>query len=203
MEEDKQAPNVLAERLMVLRKLNAWTLEDVASRSGLTKSYLSKLERGRSSPTIATMLKLARALNTSVDKLIGDGEQADEILHVPAGKRVPFSPSKERLGYNYEAIAVERADKSMQPFIMMPPFELRDEPQQMSSHAGEELIYLISGDMEVVFADRTVTMAAGDSLYFNAALAHRSRSLGSTPAQALVVVSDPGRIRSSAAGAQS
>ncbi|HEY0297430.1 MAG TPA: XRE family transcriptional regulator [Bordetella sp.] len=191
--DDKENINVVGERLAVLRKLNALTLEEVANRATLTKSYLSKLERGLSSPTIATVLKLARALDVSLDQLIGGTSPSREILHQHAADRVPFSPSSAREGYTYEAIATDRPDKVMMPFIMAPPFTL--EEQELMSHPGEELIYVVSGEIEVVFADRTVRMAAGDSLYFNASLAHRSRSLGEVLAQALVVVSDPARRR--------
>ncbi len=77
----------------------------------------------------------------------------------------------------------------MQPFVMLPPFTVSAD-QPMASHAGEELIFVVSGQMEVLFDDRTVRMNAGDSLYFNAAIPHRSRSIGKIQAQALVVVSD-------------
>jgi transcriptional regulator with XRE-family HTH domain len=180
----------IAERLAELRKLNGLTLEELAQRASLTKSYLSKLERGLSSPTLGTVLKLADALDVTVDQLIAKQSRANEILHIKAADRIPFSPSAERQGYTYEAIATARADKAMQPFIMLPPFTLAED-QPMASHAGEELIFVISGEMEVLFDDRTVPMRAGDSLYFNASIPHRSRSLGKTQAQALVVVSAP------------
>lgn len=191
----KQVPSAttatpgIAERLAELRKLNGLTLEELAQRASLTKSYLSKLERGLSSPTIGTVLKLADALGVTVDQLINRSSRANEILHVKAADRIPFSPSTERHGYTYEAIATERPDKAMQPFVMLPPFTLAED-QPMASHAGEELIFVVSGEMEVLFEDRVVRMRAGDSLYFNASIPHRSRSIGKIQAQALVVVSD-------------
>ncbi|KUE90837.1 XRE family transcriptional regulator [Cupriavidus necator] len=187
------ALSTIAERLAALRKLNGLTLEELAQRASLTKSYLSKLERGLSSPTIGTVLKLAEALDATVDQLIAKPQRGNEILLVKAADRVPFSPSAERQGYTYEAIATERVDKAMQPFVMVPPFTLAQD-QPMASHAGEELIFVVSGEMEVLFDDRTVRMRAGDSLYFNASIPHRSRSIGKTLAQALVVVSDRKRV---------
>lgn len=187
------ALSTIAERLAALRKLNGLTLEELAQRASLTKSYLSKLERGLSSPTIGMVLKLAEALDVTVDQLIAKPQRANEILLVKAADRVPFSPSAERQGYTYEAIATERVDKAMQPFVMVPPFTLAQD-QPMASHAGEELIFVVSGEMEVLFDDRTVRMQAGDSLYFNASIPHRSRSIGKTQAQALVVVSDRKRV---------
>lgn len=180
----------LGERLAAYRKLNALSLEEVSTRAGITKSYLSKLERGLSSPTIATLIKLANALGITSEQLINANGAGSEIMLVKAGERVPFSRSRDRVGYTYEAIAAQRADKAMMPFIMSPPAVFSDE-QELVSHPGEELIFLISGTMDVVFRDQIVHMTAGDSLYFNASIPHRSRSTGDTPAQALVVLSDP------------
>ncbi|TMS56683.1 helix-turn-helix domain-containing protein [Imbroritus primus] len=191
---DKSASmNAVAERLAEHRKLNGLTLEELARRASLTKSYLSKLERGLSSPTLATVLKLAEALNVTVDQLISPRREASAIVVVKSDERAPFSRSPDHHGYIYEAIASERADKSMMPFVMMPPSQLGDAP--MSSHAGEELIFVVQGEMEVVFEDRTVHLQQGDSVYFNAAIPHRARSVGKTQAQALVVVS-PRRVDS-------
>jgi len=187
----KKSPdqNFLAERLSVFRKLNGLSLEQVATRAGITKSYLSKLERGLSSPTIATLLKLAQALGRSAEQLIGQEAQDDDIVLVKAGERIPFTRSKEREGYVYEAIAASRTQKAMAPFIMTPPISV-NEKTDLASHAGEEFIFLVAGVMDVIFEDRVVRLETGDSLYFNASIPHRSRSIGK-PAQALVVVSIP------------
>lgn len=189
---DKETNEVgfLGERLAAFRKLNGLSLEQVASRADITKSYLSKLERGLSSPTIATLLRLAHALGLSSEQLIGDADRQDEIMLVKAGERVPFTRSPEREGYIYEAIAAARSKKAMVPFVMFPP-TIVDEKKDLASHSGEELIFLISGTMEVIFKDKSIRLEAGDSLYFNASIPHRSRSISKTPAKALVVVSNP------------
>ncbi len=182
----------LGARLAYFRKFRALSLEQVATRAEITKSYLSKLERGLSSPTIATLLKLAKALNVNSEQLIGDPTQNTDVLVEKAKDRVPFSRSFERDGYIYEAIASHRTDKVMMPFIMYPPSTV-DTKKGLASHAGEELILLISGKMEVIFSDRVIKLNAGDSVYFNASKPHRSRSTGKTPAKALVVVTDLSR----------
>ena len=190
----KDHSNLVGARLASFRKLNALSLQQVATRAGITKSYLSKLERGLSSPTIATMLKLAGALDIRSEQLIEDIGEDNQVVLVKAEDRVPFCPSTGREGYTYEAIATRRIDKAMMPFIMCPPPTI-DDKKDLVSHSGEELIYLISGEMEVIFADRVVKMNAGDSLYFNGSIPHRSRSTGPNPATALVVVADPRRAR--------
>jgi len=177
-------------RLAALRLLSGLSLEDVAASSGLTKSYLSKLERGLSQPSIATVLKLAKTFGISSGKLLGEVPEPDEISVVRKHERLPFSRAEGREGYAYEAVAPRHADKSMTPFIMRPPLTTA-ESMDLVTHAGEEFIFVISGEMEVVFADRKHTLAAGDSVYFAASIPHRARSLGKVPAEALVVVSIP------------
>ena len=179
----------LARRLAALRKLNGLSLEDVARLSGLTKSFLSKVERALSQPSIATVMKLSRALGVTTGQLLGDEEPGyEDILVVKKGDRVPFSRTEGRRGYAYEAIAAQRATKSMTPFIMRPPLRSAGEAE-LVDHAGEELIHVIRGEIEVAFAERKVVLRAGDSLYFDASIPHRSRSLGKARAEALVVVS--------------
>ncbi|RYH29084.1 MAG: XRE family transcriptional regulator, partial [Alcaligenaceae bacterium] len=70
----------LGERLAAYRKLNALSLEEVSTRAGITKSYLSKLERGLSSPTIATLIKLANALGITSEQLINANGAGSEIM---------------------------------------------------------------------------------------------------------------------------
>ncbi len=187
---ETQAKNILAERLSSYRRLKGLSLEQVATRAGITKSYLSKLERGLSSPTVGTLLRLAQALGRSTEQLIGNAAQDEDIVLVRAEERIPFTRSKEWEGYVYEAIAANRGKKAMAPFIMTPP-TIVNEKTDLVSHAGEELIFLISGVMEIVFEDRVIRLQAGDSLYFNASIPHRSRSLGEQAAKALMVVSVP------------
>lgn len=181
----------LGERLAALRKLNGLSLEAVARLSGLTKSYLSKVERGLSTPSIATVMKLSEALSVTSGQFLAEADP-EEIVVVKAAQRVPFRRSAGRAGYAYEAIAAHRADKAMTPFVMRPPFR-RGKSIDLVTHPGEELLYVISGEMEIIFKDRRVALGAGDSVYFNASIPHRSRSVGKVLAEALVVVSEPRR----------
>ena len=177
----------VAQRLAALRTLNDFSLDQLAGFSGLTKSYLSKLERGLSQPSIATVLKLARAFGVSSEEFLSETPTGEAITLVRRDERMPFSRSGERSTYAYEAIAVHRIGKAMTPFVMRPP--LGDMKKlELVNHSGEEFIYVLKGKMELVFADRKFTLQTGDAVYFNASLPHRARSLGKVVAEALVVV---------------
>jgi transcriptional regulator with XRE-family HTH domain len=161
-------------RIRFMRRQRAMSLEELAGAAGLTKSFLSKLERGLSVPSIATALKLAASFGVSVGALLGEEEGSETVCIVRKGERRAFMRAGS--GYNYE----------MQPFVMRPPFEFQND--RLFDHVGEEFILVLSGAIEVEFPNRRVKLKARDSLYFDSHLPHRSRSLGQALAEALVVV---------------
>jgi transcriptional regulator with XRE-family HTH domain len=162
------------------------SLDQLAAATGLTKSYLSKVERGLSVPSISTALKLASSFKMSVGQLLGEEQHAESICVVLKKDRKSFMRAGSPVGYNYQAIAAAMPFKSMEPFIMRPPLKFQDD--RMFQHVGEEFIFVLDGAMEIEFAKRRVTLRAGDAIYFDSHLAHRSRSIGDKPAEALVVV---------------
>ncbi|WP_296224889.1 helix-turn-helix domain-containing protein [Ralstonia sp. UBA689] len=174
-------------RLKPLRKNHGWTLETLAERTGLTKSYLSKVERGVSVPSIAVAMKLAQALGVPAEDLFGEAASAAAITVVRAGERTRVG----NLGSQplYEGIATQRSGKTLLPFVIYPPADFSASP--FKEHDGEELLFVHRGEVEVAFAGQTVRLAVGDSVVFDARIPHRTRSVGKTQAEVLVVVSAP------------
>ncbi|MER6399587.1 XRE family transcriptional regulator [Kitasatospora sp. NPDC001603] len=178
----------MSSRLRVLRKQNRLSLEALAAQVGVTKSYLSKVERGLSDPSISTALKLAHALKVDVGRLFAEDVEPELITVVRAGERTPMADGTGPGAPHYEGIATGLSGKRMVPFMMYPPLELGDSP--FKSHAGEEFFFVHAGTVELEFPERTVRLAPGDSVYFNSALPHRCRSTGPEPAAILVVIHD-------------
>src|SRR3954471_16621257 len=92
-------------RLKQLRELKGITLEELATGTGLTKSYLSKVERGVSMPSIDTALKLSDALHLGVGQLFGVDAQGQDYAVVRKSERKPFKRKGQRTGDRFEAIA--------------------------------------------------------------------------------------------------
>lgn len=74
----------MSSRVRVLRKQNRLSLEALAAQVGVTKSYLSKVERGLSDPSISTALKLAHALKVDVGRLFAEDVEPELITVVRA-----------------------------------------------------------------------------------------------------------------------
>ena len=82
-------------RLKLLRKQKGWTLDVLADETGLTKSYLSKVERGLSVPSIAVALKLSKALNVDVEQLFSESHNRELITVTRAGERTAMGAAAD------------------------------------------------------------------------------------------------------------
>ena len=175
-------------RLKRLRDLKSLTLEQLASRTGLTKSYLSKVERGRSVPSIATAMKLAQAFDVAVGDLFGIGGDANDFVIVRKHQRKPFNRrAGESAGYHYEAIAPGVRHGLFEAFVMQPPFN-RSSVRDTFEHGGEEMLFVLKGKIELSLPNHKVMLDAGDCIVFDGHLPHHSCSVGNQQAEALVIV---------------
>jgi transcriptional regulator with XRE-family HTH domain len=162
--------------LRAVRRQRGLTLEALAERTGLTKSYLSKIERRQSTPSIAVALKVAKALDVDVGRLFSDEDAAEKITVDRAGKNG---------GRRYRVLASGLLGKSMSPFMVRPTGGPADDPRP--EHAGQEFMFVHAGTVELDYGDQTLTLGTGDSAYFDASVSHKIRALGAEPAEVVVV----------------
>lgn len=173
-------------RIRFMRQQRAMTLEYLATRSGLTKSFLSKIERGLAVPSISTAMKLADGFGLTISQLLGDDHASDALCVVRKNERRAFMRAGSAHGYNYELVAGAKRFKRMEPYIMTPPLQFQDD--RLFEHLGEEFMFVLSGRVEVTVSGRRIALGPGDALYFDSHLPHRSRSIGKKNAKVLVVV---------------
>lgn len=167
--------------LRTVRRQQGLTLEDLAERTGLTKSYLSKVERSRSTPSIAAAIKVAKALDVDVAQLFSERDDTDKIAVDRAADR---SADRQR----YRAVASGMLGKSMSPFVVRPNGRTTGDAHPL--HGGQEFVFVHAGAVELEYGDQTWTLTAGDSAYFDASISHRIRTVGSQPAEVIVVAAD-------------
>jgi transcriptional regulator with XRE-family HTH domain len=174
-------------RVRQLRRERLMTLEALAERSGVTKSYLSKVERGRSVPSIAVCASLAKALGVPLDSLFADAEALSEVTVTRAGERQALTAADEP-GTRYEGIALQAGTKSMTPFMLRPPLDA--DGAAFRDHPGEEFLFVHAGRVELILPSGSVTLEPGDSAYFRATTPHKVRSVGPERAALLLLVAD-------------
>ena len=180
----------IGDRLRKIRKAKGLTLDVLAEQIGLTKGYLSKVETGQKVPPIATLARVAGALQTDVATLLQGGKGAEQavttgISLIRANERHEVIRGGTAFGYDYQALAHHIDSKHMEPFIFTFPAQILREV--FFEHDGEELIFVLSGIVEFQIGEETYELSPGDCIYFDSAIPHRGRGVKGD-AKAIVVI---------------
>jgi transcriptional regulator with XRE-family HTH domain len=182
----------LGERLRALRQQRGWTLAQVAGRSGLAVSTISKVERGRMSLAYDKFMQLAGGLGVDVGDLFGTPERTFAERAV-AVTRAGQAEHHETAEYVYDMLCTELRGKRMTP--MLGRIKAHDVRQfsEIVQHAGEEFVFVLSGELNVHLEDREpIRLGPHDSIYFDSAMAHAYVSAGDEDATMVVVCWQPG-----------
>jgi len=181
----------IGDRVKSVREKNGLTADQLAKLTGLSKTLISQIEKDLISPPIATLLRIANAMQTNISNFFQDDQEDVKISvvrkeeHLLSKRRQAGSNIK--IGYNYETLAHKKLYKHMEPFIVTFDTKTKEEVVRFS-HNGEEFIYVLEGALEFTTEDNTVILHEGDSLYFESNQLHGFRALGKTEAKAVVVV---------------
>jgi transcriptional regulator with XRE-family HTH domain len=159
------------------------TLDRLASLSELTRGYISLVERGLKVPSIAALLRLAKALDVSVAYLF-DPNSAQAPRYTIYRQREQGAIQTRDGTFGLSALAAGRTRKMMEPFLLTPPHK----SAQRASHAGEEMLFVVSGRIVIKLDGEDIAMDKGDCLYFAGETPHEVRSIGRQKAEVLVVV---------------
>lgn len=177
-------------RLRELRRARDWTLAELAERSGLAISTISKAERGVMALTYDRMLQLARGIGVDMAEFFtaeGESFAPGSFTVAPRGT---FRRQETR-NYVYEMLFPEIRNKAMVP--MMGTLKAHDilDFDDFVRHPGQEFLLVLEGVVTVHAEGRApVTLQAGDSLYFDSARGHLYASTGAEDARILVVCTE-------------
>ena len=180
-------------RLRQLRSDRGWTLAEVAERSGLAISTISKAERGVISLTYDRLSQLARSLDVDLAAFFNAGGQSFEPGSFAVARKGDFE-RQETSNYVYEMLFPDVWNKAMTP--MMGSLKAREfaDFEDFVRHPGQEFLVVMEGRVTVFVEGREpVHLSAGDSIYFDSAVGHLYASDGDRDARILVVcVPGPG-----------
>ena len=169
--------------LRQVRTAKGLTLDRLAHSSELTRGYISLVERGLKVPSIAALLRLAKALDVSVAYLFDPNSTAAPRYTLFRQQEQGAAQIRDGT-FGLSALAAGRTGKMMEPFLLTPP--LKSAPR--ASHGGEEMLFVVSGRIAIKLDGEELVMEKGDCLYFAGETPHEVRSLGRQKAEVLVVV---------------
>ena len=176
---------VLAARLRELRLRLGWSLAQLATATGLSKGMLSKIENGRSGPSLGTLSRLATALDVPLAAFFRGLQEESDVLLVKAGQGLDLSP-RSHAGHRYQLLGAMRGAHQLMEPVLVTVLE-RTEVFPLYQHEGIELLYMVSGAMDYGVGDSTYRLEPGDSLQFDGEAAHGPQQLIQLPLQFLSV----------------
>ena len=194
MEEEKESEELrVGEKIRELREKKGLSLQDMANRTGYTSALLSQVENHFISPPLGALIKIAKALEVKVGTFFGEEPQAScAIVRRDERKHISRYASKEGVsyGYSYESLGFDKKDRQMEPFLVtLEPATVKSE--KLSTHDGEEFIFVLEGEMEAILGGHKDVLHPGDSIYYDSTIPHKVQCHRDIPTKILAVIWAP------------
>ena len=171
-------------RLRQLREERGLSIRALARQSGLSANALSLIERGRSSPSVSTLYKVAAAMSVPITTFFQTEPKLHDVVHLRAAERtrVPFTRGL------VEGLGGEQFSGRVEPFALTLENGANSGPQPIV-HTGHEFVLCLRGQLEYQVEDEIYLLEAGDTLLFAAHRQHRWRNPGPLVTSAIFVLS--------------
>jgi transcriptional regulator with XRE-family HTH domain len=166
-------------RLRHAREDRDLTITEVAARTGISKSTLSRLETGQRRPTLELLLPLAHTYDVPLDELVGAPDLGDPRTHL-----------KARQVNGRAVLPLTRNPNGVQAWKIVIP--TTQSSPKLRAHDGSEWLYVLSGRMRLIVGDDDMVLGVGEVAEFETSLPHWFGSTGEGPAEVLSVFGRPG-----------
>ena len=178
----------LGDRIRRTREMRGLTRNDLSSRTGIDVDALERMESDAMTPPLGQLIKLGRALDMKMGYFISPG--VDKYMTVVrAEQRQPVcrygEARSEQHGYFYESLAPEKANRLMEPFMVT---LLPTDIEELSTHEGQEFVFVIEGEMKIQVGDQVDFLKAGDAVYYDSNQPHLVRSVGGRETKIVAVL---------------
>ncbi|MBB3394221.1 XRE family transcriptional regulator [Rhizobium sp. BK060] len=189
----RRPPPMIGQVLRERRGHHGWTLADVAEKTGISKSTLSKIENDLISPSYQTIIQLCAGLDIEIGDLLSPnpvGDEAKQLMGRRSVSRQHEGLVMEDDNYRYVYLCTDIAHKRIVPMVIDVTADSLNRVEGLWTHVGEEYLYVLKGSITLYTSlyEDTV-LETGDSVYFDSTMGHAYIAAGDAPAQLLVMCS--------------
>lgn len=183
MDEDfNRTLDAVGPRLKRLRTRTDMTLTDLAARTGISVSTLSRLEAGLRRPTLEQLLPLARAHGVTLDELVDAPPTGDPRIHLR-----PVACTDGSV-----IIPLTRRPGGIQAYKFVLPTSHGDTPPEPRTHEGHDWVYVLNGTLRLVLGEHDLLLSAGEAAEFDTRTPHWFGATESGPVEFLSLVGRQG-----------
>lgn len=177
----------IGSKLRRLRLRKSMGLVELSKHTGLSPALLSKLERDVMHPTLPTLLRIAMVFSVGLEYFFNpEPKPVLEIVRKKDRLRFPDSPDSRPVAYYFESLDFPVPNRALNAYLA--EFEpVKPEQVRPHQHPGVELLYVLSGKVELSIGEERHELADGDSVYFDSGVEHGYRRTGAKRATAIVV----------------
>jgi transcriptional regulator with XRE-family HTH domain len=177
-------------KLRRLRLRKSMGLLELSKHTGLSAALLSKLERDVMHPTLPTLLRIAMVFSVDLDYFfVPEPKPVLAIVRKSERMRFPDSPDEKKTCYHFESLDFPVPQRTLDSYLAeFEPIEMTD--NRFHQHPGIELLYVVSGKLELHTQGAKHELSEGDAVYFDSTVPHSYRRVGAKRTTALVVTTN-------------
>ncbi|MBB3236280.1 cupin domain-containing protein [Phyllobacterium endophyticum] len=183
-------PARLGTRLKLARQTRGLTLKALSEAANCSESLLSKIENGKASPSLPMLHRLVQVLETNIGWMFEESDGEEGIVF-RAGARPLIALDPLRRG---EGISLERVIPYSQGHLLQCNIHHIEKDGASAGpiqHAGEEVGYILAGEVELTVGEKQFQLAEGDAFVFSSDLPHSYRNTGDKRASIFWVNTPP------------
>ncbi len=183
-----------ASKIKSIRERQDMTIEELSEASGVKLEVLQAMENGEVIPSLTPLTKMARALGVRLGTFLDDTPQLGPVV-TRAGKptnSIYFSGREDvtnATNLEFHSLGAGKIDRNMDPFII--DIEYEEGEKELSSHEGEEFIYVLEGEIEVIYGKDSFKISEGDSIFYDSVVPHHLHATGEKKSKILAVLYTP------------
>ncbi len=177
--------NRIGKKVKLVRETRKLSIEDVSERTNLSAEGIERIEKGELIPGLTPLIKIARVLGVRLGTFMDDQENLGPVVNRGGSEKdkknqknvTRFSERSNAVSSDLDffSLSQNKADRHMDPFII-DIYESSHEDVKLSSHEGEEFIYVLEGKIEVIYGKDKYELETGDSIYYDSIVAHHVHS---------------------------
>jgi transcriptional regulator with XRE-family HTH domain len=186
----------IGSKIKSIRESKNITIDEISERSGLSVEQINSIETDTNLPSLGPLIKIARALGVRLGTFLDDSDALGPIVCRAADREkessISFSndAADARKHMEYHPLAQQKAGRHMEPFVI--DINPEESPSfQLSAHEGEEFIYVMQGEVEIVYGKETYNLKEGDSIFYDSIVNHHVHGAPGKAGKILAVVYIP------------
>ena len=190
-----ESNKIIGGKIKSIRESRNLTIDEVSERSGVSKVQIERIEDDVEIPSLAPLIKIARVLGVRLGTFLDDQTELGPVVSRAKDLtdintiRFTNDSTVSHKHMEYHSLSQDKAGRHMEPFLIDVASGQTD--FTLSSHEGEEFIYVLEGAIEVVYGKEKYALEAGDSIYYDSIVAHHVHARNGNPARIIGVVYTP------------